>query len=444
MADRDTICALASGNLPSAIAMIRVSGPAASQLSHRLFDKSLVPRQATLVRLFGTDKEQIDEAVATFFQGPASFTGEDVLEISVHGGPSIVEATLNSLCEDEGVRLADPGEFTRRAVEAGKYDLVEAEAIADLIEATTEAQRRQALQQLKGVTSSVLDGWRKDLLEALALLEVAVDFPDEEDAPDHTHNPVIERLERVAAAFAEVLSDMAIGEQVRDGFRVALVGEPNVGKSSLLNRLAGRDAAIVTDIPGTTRDTIEVRLNVGGYLVILTDTAGLRETADLVEQEGVRRANLAAEDADIVLHVRAADRPVASADAVSWGGRTIDVLNKSDLIAGGAPNVSRETLQVSATSNEGVERLIDRLSHELSTLASKAPPPVITRTRHRLALQAAQHSINDALRGLHTGMGGELVAEDVRRAAQALTGLLGGIGVEEVLGEIFSSFCIGK
>ena len=444
MAERDTICALASGNLPSAIAMIRVSGPAVSELSYRLLGKHLVPRYATLAPLYGTDKEQIDEAVVTLFRGPASFTGEDVLEISIHGGPSIVEATLDTLCEHGRVRLAEPGEFTRRAVEAGKYDLVEAEAIADLIEASTEAQRRQALQQLRGVTSSVLEGWRKDLLESLALLEVAVDFPDEEDAPDYTHESIIERLEKLAASLSEVLSDTAIGEQVRDGFRVALVGEPNVGKSSLLNCLAGRDAAIVTDVPGTTRDAIDVRLNVGGYLVILTDTAGLRETVDPVEEEGVRRARRAAVDADIVLHIRAADRPSAFTDAAQWGGRTIDVLNKSDLGVDNVQSVSRETVQLSAKTNEGVDLLMGRLSIELASLASKAPPSVITRKRHRRALQSAQVSVNDALQGLRAGLGGELVSEDVRRAAQALTGLLGGIGVEEVLGEIFSSFCIGK
>ena len=343
------------------------------------------------------------------------------------------------MCQQPGVRLAEPGEFTRRAVEAGKYDLVEAEAVADLIEADSTEQRKQALRQLNGVTSARLDAWRDALLETLALIEVTVDFPDEEDAPDYTSAPVKSRLVSLHADLVRALDDGGIGEQVRDGFRIALVGRPNAGKSSLLNRLAGRDAAIVTDIPGTTRDIVEVRMTLGGYLVILSDTAGLRETSDPVEKEGVRRARDAATDANLVLVVT--DEDDATVLTLDPGPTRLIVRNKSDLLP---RNVSRETLHVSAKTGDGIDRLLSEISSEIERLASRSPNPVITRRRHRTAISSATASISSALSGLDAGHGMELVAEDVRQSVHALSSLVGSFGVEDVLGEIFSSFCIGK
>ncbi|MEO0466914.1 MAG: tRNA uridine-5-carboxymethylaminomethyl(34) synthesis GTPase MnmE [Pseudomonadota bacterium] len=442
MSARDTICALASGQVPSAIALVRVSGPAAVEIASRCLNKTLKPRAATLCRLIGTNKEQIDEVVAVFYAAPASFTGEDVLELMLHGGRAVVEAALDAICEVDGVRLADAGEFTRRAVEAGKFDLIEAEAVADLVEADTAAQRTQALRQLNGVTSDQMDRWRQMLLEALALIEVTVDFPDEEDAPDFTTAPVKARLDSLQAELSVALGDDNVGERIRDGFQVALVGAPNVGKSSLLNRLAGRDAAIVTDVAGTTRDIIEVRLNLAGYLVILSDTAGLRETQDLIEQEGVRRARDIAASADVVIHVRDGTLPEGD-DALDGATRIIDVSNKSDLVSS-PQNVSRETLHLSAKTGNGIDDLLRVLEQELADLVAKTPSPLITRRRHRLALQAATSEIESAIEGLDGGLGSELVAEHVRQAAGELSQLLGVIGIEDVLGEIFSAFCIGK
>ena len=304
---------------------------------------------------------QIDEGLALFMPGPNTYTGEDSLELNLHGGQAVIEHTLKTLTAMEGVRLAEPGEFTRRAFENGKLDLTQAEGVADLIEAETSAQKAQALRQLDGALSETYSDWQRQLTEILALLEVSIDFPDEGDAPETVDAPAMEKLEALRIQIVNALGDDGIGERIRDGFRIAIIGPPNAGKSTLLNCFARRDAAIVTDIPGTTRDVIEVRTHMGGVVVWFVDTAGIRETLDIVEAEGVRRARLAAETADLRIYLvdvgGAGDWPVriASHDLI--------VVNKSDLgIA------SRETadFRISARTGEGIGALEAHLQAWLS------------------------------------------------------------------------------
>ena len=339
---RDTICALASGPPPAAIATLRLSGPDVREIiGKRLSKPSLQPRRATLVELFSESGTAIDEGLAVFMPGPASYTGEDTLEITLHGGRMIVELALKSLMA-AGARLAEPGEFTRRAFEAGKLDLTRAEAVADLIDAESEAQLDQALRQMDGALETLYSNWRIQMTECLALLEASIDFPDEEDAPDRVDGPVTEKINDLLSNLNLALAEGNVTERIRDGFRIAILGKPNAGKSTLLNQLAKREAAIVTDIPGTTRDVVEVRLSLGGYLVWISDTAGLRETDDIVEAEGVRRARQAAAEADVRIWLFDA-RDGIEDDLVQPGD--IVVVNKSDLVS---PDVSRETLLISA------------------------------------------------------------------------------------------------
>ena len=449
MARTDTICALSSGALPSAIALVRLSGPHVRRLAEaHLFHGCPPPREARLVRVFDPTGASIDEGIAIFYESPASYTGEDMLEVSLHGGPAIVSAVIETFTAHRDVRLAEPGEFTRRALEAGKLDLTEAEAVVDLIEAETRVQREQALRQLDGEMSGTIASWRTALIDALAMIEVAVDFPDEEDAPDFTHGPALERLRPLQIALKEQLGAHQIGEQVRDGFKIAVIGQPNAGKSSLINALYGKDAAIVTDIPGTTRDVIEIRMDLGGHLVRVFDTAGLRETTDPIEQEGVRRARRSAAEADLRLLVFDASQPWAGeARQMIDSLKTEDlvILNKIDLV-GANPDrpVSRETVAVSTKTGEGVDSLTDRLAGRIADKVSGAPPALITRARHRAVLEKADDSLAAAINGLQASGPAELIAEDVRRAVSHLDALVGRIDVEDVLGAIFSRFCIGK
>ncbi len=405
-------------------------------------------RKAVRVGVLGANREKVDDGLAIFFPGPASYTGEDVLELHLHGGRAVVDATLEALLAIDGVRLAEPGEFTRRAFEYGKLDLTEAEAVADLIDADTRGQREQALRQLGGGLSDRLRSWRSALVDILALVEVSVDFPDEEDAPDFTHEPVIERLVALSDELSRALDDGDIGEKVRGGFRVALIGPPNVGKSSLLNRLAGRDAAIVTALPGTTRDLVEVRLQLAGQLVWLTDTAGLRETGDLIEVEGIRRARLAAKKADLrllVWDVQSSRADLQAMAAAELGAGDFVVLNKCDLqTPSEAIDVSRETFPVSALDGSGLDALEAAIAQRLTRQVEAAPSPFITRLRHRQKLGQALAELNTARDLLREGGGAELAAENIRLGARALSSLIGHVDVEDVLGAVFSQFCIGK
>jgi len=436
---RDTICALASGPPPAAISILRVSGPGVGGVVAAVLSRaSLIPRSATLTDVFGPSGNLIDTGLATYMPGPASYTGEDTLEISLHGGRMITELALKSVMA-AGARLAEPGEFTRRAFEAGKLDLTRAEAVADLIDAESEAQLAQALKQMDGALETLYATWRADLTKCLALLEASIDFPDEEDAPDRVDTPVKETLETLERDLENALAEGNITERIRDGFRVAILGKPNAGKSTLLNQLAKRDAAIVTDIPGTTRDVVEVRLTLGGYLVWLSDTAGLRETVDVVEAEGVRRAMKAAEEADLRVWL-IVDPEDAQSDLVKPGDLVIS--NKSDL--GVTGNVSRETLRISAKSGDGVDRLEQKIIERLAGLTKNVGAPMITRARHRQGIERSLSHLKQAKAHLVSGMGAEFVAEDVRLGSRELGTLTGHIDPDTVLGAVFSSFCIGK
>lgn len=435
---RDTICALASGPPPAAIATLRLSGPDVRPIITKRLSKSVLePRRATLVELRSETGSTVDEGLAVFMPGPASYTGEDTLEITLHGGRMIVELALKSLMS-AGARLAEPGEYTRRAFEAGKLDLTRAEAVADLIDAESEAQLDQALRQMDGALEALYSDWRVQMTECLALLEASIDFPDEEDAPDRVDGPVAEKINGLIQNLDQALEEGNITERIRDGFRVAILGKPNAGKSTLLNQLAKRDAAIVTDIPGTTRDVVEVRLTLGGYLVWVSDTAGLRETDDIVEAEGVRRARQAGAEADVRIWLFDA-RDDVEEDLVQPGD--IAVVNKSDLVA---PDVSRETLLISAKQGDGIDRVEAAIVERLSGLTKNLSAPMITRARHRQGIERAKVHLNIALEHLSSGMGSEFTAEEVRLASRELGSLTGHVETEMVLGAVFSSFCIGK
>ena len=371
--------------------------------------------------------------------GPASFTGEDGAELHVHGGPAIVAAVAGRLGQ-LGLRLAEPGEFTRRAFENGRLDLSQAEAIADLVDAETLAQRRQALAQYDGALSLRYEGWREALLDALALVEAAIDFPDE-DLPQDVSREALELIKRIAAEMSAAAADSR-GERVREGFRVALVGAPNVGKSSLLNALVGRDAAIVTEIAGTTRDVIETSLVVDGHLVLLADTAGLREADDAIEVEGIRRARSWADTADLRLGVVDLTRPDTAAVALqAIRSGDVLVLNKADLATSNAPDGCEAFEAVTSVATQaGVVPLRQVLAARL--LASGgASFPAVTRARHRDLLRDAHDHLQ---RGMAVAVGVELVGEDVRLALRSLEQVTGRSNPEAVLDRVFGSFCIGK
>lgn len=436
---QDTICALASGAPPAAIAVLRVSGPQVPEIiESRLSISPLKPRHATLVNMSSATGELIDTGLATYMPAPSSYTGEDTLEISLHGGRVITDLALQSIMS-AGARLAEPGEFTRRAFEAGKLDLTRAEAVADLIDAESETQLGQALQQMDGALDRLYSGWRSELTSCLALLEASIDFPDEEDAPDRVDAPVLETLNRLKSDLSHALEEGNITERIRDGFKIAILGKPNAGKSTLLNRLAKRDAAIVTDIPGTTRDIVEVRLTLGGYLVWLADTAGLRETEDIVEAEGVRRAKRAAEESDLRIWLFDGRETFAS-DDVQPGDLVVS--NKSDLIS--VTDVSRETFQIAAQTGDGIPALEAAIIERLSRMTQNVGAPMITRARHRQGIERALTHLESAQVHIESSLGAEFVAEDVRRAAHELGQLTGHIDTEQILGAVFSSFCIGK
>ncbi|MBI1683452.1 tRNA uridine-5-carboxymethylaminomethyl(34) synthesis GTPase MnmE [Caulobacter hibisci] len=443
----DTIYAPATAAGRAAVAVIRVSGPASSDAVRALTGNLPKPRQAAL-RTLRHDGAALDDALVLWFQGPASYTGEDAAEFHVHGGRAVVEALLGALSA-LGLRLAEPGEFTRRAFQNGKLDLAQAEAVGDLIDAETEGQRKQALGQLGGALGRRYDAWRDLLVQALAMLEAAVDFPDEE-LPEDVAARARPGLEILAAEIDAALDDVSRGRRVRDGFRIALVGAPNAGKSTLLNALAERDAAIVTATPGTTRDVIEVPLVLGGYKALLADTAGIRETADDIEAEGVRRARAWAEEADLRLWVvDAAQFHVKHSDThiIVRPGDWL-VINKTDLVAPAAVEAIRAAtaalgLHVVALSAraDGADQIRSALTAHVVEALSGAEFPAATRIRHAERLDEARAFLERALAETDDV---ELVAEDVRLAARALSRITGRIDPEDVLERVFSSFCIGK
>lgn len=443
----DTIFAPATAAGRAAVAVIRVSGPRAGEAVTRLAGLLPEPRHASLRRLRTGEGQEIDQALVLWFPAPGSYTGEDSAEFHVHGGPAVVAAMVEALGA-QGLRLADPGEFTRRAFENGKLDLAQAEGVADLIDAETEAQRRQALAQLGGRLSRVQERWADALTEALAMFEAAVDFPDEEVPADVAARarPVLARLIEELATAAH---DAERGERVREGYRIALIGAPNAGKSTLLNVLAERDAAIVTATPGTTRDVIEVPTILDGYKALLADTAGLRDTPDEIEAEGVRRARAWAESADLRLWL-----VDGSASALPGLPEEVEegdfcLITKRDLAPGPAgvwaAEVSRrvglECAEVTARGPSDMAWLKRTLTERVVADLGAGEPPTATRLRHREHLDEALERLQSAL--AHTDHL-ELAAEDVRLAVRALDRITGRIDPEQVLGRIFSTFCIGK
>lgn len=422
----DTIFALASGRGKAGVSVIRVSGPRARLALSRLTD-DVPPRVASLRRL-RRDGMLLDEALVMVFPKPASFTGEDVVELHLHGSVATVAAVSSALSAMDGLRQADPGEFTRRALENEKLDLAQIEGLADLIEAETEAQRRQALRVLSGVIGETAGRWRHDLIRAAALLEATIDFVDEE-IPTDISPEAIKLVSSVLEDLRMEVQGSAIAERIRDGFEVAIVGPPNAGKSTLLNALAGREAAIISEVPGTTRDVLEVRMDLDGLPVTFLDTAGLRSTEDAVEVIGVSRALARADKADLRLILR----PLGSEPVIEPRDGDILAIPKSDLGEG----------DFSALTGEGVAELIKQITGILSQRASFAG--VAIRERHRMAISASIVPLERALDRLRTGVEmTELVAEDLRTASRALDTLVGHVGVEDLLDEIFSSFCIGK
>ncbi|CAA7621977.1 tRNA uridine-5-carboxymethylaminomethyl(34) synthesis GTPase MnmE [Magnetospirillum sp. UT-4] len=437
MDSRDTVFALASARGRAGIAVFRLSGPAAGPALATLSGKPLPePRKARLVRL-GHGGEAIDDGIALWFPGPASFTGEDVAELHVHGGRAVAAALAEALL-DLGLRPAEAGEFSRRAFLAGKLDLTRAEAIADLVEAETAAQRRQALRQLDGGLMRLADGWRERLIRAIALTEAAIDFSDE-GIPDGVIDEAATLAAALAAELTAHLSADHRAERLRDGIDVAILGAPNAGKSSLLNAIAGRDVAIVSETAGTTRDVIEVHLDLGGWPVVLADTAGLREAAEAVEAEGIRRALARAEAADLKLAVFDGTRlpEMDAATRAILDGDTLVVVNKSDL----APSpADPPALMVSARTGEGLDGLLTALTAAVASRFEVNAAPALTRARHRAAAAEAAA----ALGRFDPASGIELAAEELRRAAHAIGRLTGRVEVDEVLDVVFGSFCIGK
>jgi tRNA modification GTPase len=432
----DTIFAPATAAGRAAVAVVRLSGPKTAHAVRALAGRLPAPRRASLRRLSAADGVPIDEALVLWMPAPGSYTGEDSAEFHVHGGPAVVAALVEAL-SDLGLRLAEPGEFTRRAFEHGKLDLAQAEGVADLVDAETEGQRRQALAQLGGRLSAVQARWRDGLIRASAMLEAAVDFPDEELPADVAGRarPILEILADELEAAA---ADVSRGEQVREGFRIALLGAPNAGKSTLLNALARREAAIVSATPGTTRDIIEVPMVLGGYKVIVADTAGLRKTEDEIEAEGVRRAEAWAESAGLRVWLVDGYGESAPEPPASLRQGDIVLLTKRDLGEGldGLPGEP-----FTAKSPNDVAWLERSLTQTVVEALGGSEFPAATRLRHRELLTEAATRLRHALA---EDSALELAAEDVRLAARALDRITGRIDPEEVLGRIFSTFCIGK
>ena len=426
----DTIFALATAQGKAGVAVIRISGPSAHDAGSAV-GGSLPDAQSSRTRILRDAAGQtLDHALVLRFDAPASFTGEDVVELHCHGSLAVVAAVLSELCRMNGLRLAEPGEFTRRALENGRLDLSQVEGLADLIDAETEAQRRQAQQTLSGALGRLTEDWRKDLIRAAALIEATIDFADEE-VPTDVSPEVSALLTGVIAELSMQTQGVAMAERIRNGFEVAIVGPPNVGKSTLLNYLAGRDAAITSEFAGTTRDVIEVRMDLGGLPVTLLDTAGLRETEDVVEGIGIDRA---------VQRAGAADLRVFLSDG---GDLPVDPRPGDIVLRPMADLRGDKTGAISGKTGEGVAELIARISELLQNRSQSAG--LATRMRHKIAMEEALQGLLSGQETLSRGSDHyDIAAEELRTAIRALESLVGRIDVENLLDEIFASFCLGK
>jgi len=455
VSERSTIFALSSGRPPAAIAVVRISGPRAGDALKALIGRAPDARKAALARVRDpASGEVIDEALALWFPAPHSETGEDVAELQLHGGHAVIAAVLDALGALKGCRMAEPGEFTRRAFEHGRLDLTEVEGLADLIAAETPAQRRQAFRQLKGLIGDRAEAWRRRLVEALALVEARIDFSDESDVPENLVEPALSSASELRKEIAESLADGGRGERLREGLVVAIAGPPNAGKSTLLNRLARREAAIVSPFPGTTRDVIEVHLDLAGYPVTLLDTAGIRDSNDPVEQEGVRRARARAAMADLVLWVTDASVDGGSADDAACHVPDAEIWwlrNKMDLVPDAHTRSDESHLQneinrsftISASTGVGMDILVASLGAFSNAFFAATETTLVTRARHRHALQETVAALERTLAQGEEGRE-ELIAEELRSAATTLGRLTGRVDVEDILDVIFREFCIGK
>ncbi|HEC91348.1 MAG TPA: tRNA uridine-5-carboxymethylaminomethyl(34) synthesis GTPase MnmE [Alphaproteobacteria bacterium] len=443
----NTIFALASGALPAGLAVIRVSGPAAGPALARLTGKPPPPPRRATLAVLGSLECPLDRGLVIWFPGPRSFTGEDVAEFHIHGGRAVAAAVLTALAGIDGLRPAAAGEFSRRALAGGKMDLTAAEGLADLVAAETEAQRIQALRQAGGALGLIYDRWRDSLTWALARLEAAIDFSGE-DLPPDLMDTAAAKVRVVVDEMDSHLADRRRGERLRDGLGAAIIGAPNVGKSSLFNMLVQRDAAIVSGAAGTTRDVIEAHLDLGGYPVLLADTAGLGRAEGGVEAEGVQRALARAAGADL---------KIAVFDAAAWPGMdaattrivdgdTLVVLNKCDLVSPptDATVGGMRAVAVSAKTGEGVDNLLKIITEKAASICSPAESPALTRARHRAALEESRAALGRFFEAVNEERGPEITAEELRLAQRALGRITGRVDVEDLLDVIFSDFCIGK
>ncbi|HRD75753.1 MAG TPA: tRNA uridine-5-carboxymethylaminomethyl(34) synthesis GTPase MnmE [Hyphomicrobiaceae bacterium] len=438
---RNTIFALSTAPGRAALAVIRLSGPRAGPALAALVSAMPRPRHASLRRLLHPETgEPVDDALVLWLPGPGTETGEDMAELHIHGGPAIIRALLRVLGDIDGLRLAEPGEFVRRAFRNGKLDLTAVEGIADLIEAETEGQRRQAMRQASGGLASLYDGWRTRLIEAQALVEAAIDFSDETDVNSDAVARAVVIAGELTSALRRHLDDGRRGEVMRQGLRVVIAGPPNAGKSSLLNMLARREAAIVSEEAGTTRDVIEVFMDLSGLPVILVDTAGLRDVDAPIEREGIRRSKHQAREADLVVWLSEAAEPIAP-PIEALGGRAervIAVATKIDR----SPSLDPSTRGISTMTGEGVETLVQTITDKASSLLGDSESPLITQARHREHVTRALVALEAFLASDMSAP--ELAAEELRRAAHDLGRISGRVDVEDILDHVFSRFCIGK
>lgn len=442
----ETIFALASGHGRAGVAVVRVSGPLAFESLRVLTGISkILPRQCVLKALREpVSRETIDRALVAAFPGPGSYTGEDVAEYHLHGSPAVIRELLAVLARQAGHRMAEPGEFTRRAFENGKMDLTEAEAVADLIHAETQLQKAQALAQMGGALSRLYEGWREDLSRILAHAEAELEFPDE-DLPEDLSQTLGPGIRALAASIRAHLDDGRRGERLRDGVSVVVIGAPNAGKSSLVNLLAQRDIAIVSDIAGTTRDILEAHLDLGGYPVILCDTAGLRpeqlsgDGQDRIEAEGIRRAMERAQAADIKVLVYDGTQAQADPHTMAMAdGQSLSVINKADLGVRFRPE--GDFVEISTKTGAGVDAFLKVLEQKIAGMIGRSEAPALTRQRHREALERCVESLERCLEATLP----ELLAEDLRLAVRSLGRITGRVDVEDLLDIVFRDFCIGK
>lgn len=444
MVNGDTIFAYCSGESVSGVAVLRVSGPECRIVSERMIGKPLRPRHAHFQRFVSpVDGEVIDEGIVIFFPGPESFSGEDCLEFQGHGGAAVRAAMYLALSGIDGCRLAEPGEFTKRALLNGKLDLVGVEGLSDLLGAETEQQRKQAVSVMAGALSGRADAWRGEILACLALVEAFIDFSDEGDAPVEFLNEVQKRCGAISRQMLDALEGVRSAEIVRKGFRVGICGRPNAGKSSLLNWFAKRDVAIVTNVAGTTRDVIEVSLDLDGWLVVVSDTAGLRDTVDVVEQIGVRRAREAVRGADLAIWLwDGVGAPDVDQDVLESGVDLVVVRSKCDVALGGS-NGNSEFLAISVSNGEGLVALRELVLDRVRVSGFGSEPVLLTRARHVEQVRRCLAALSSVLSATeHTDA--EIVAEELRQCAFHIGCLTGGIGVEDVLEDIFARFCMGK